>query len=100
MERNISFKEKIDDRNEEKRNINKNNEKDNLEKIDYEKIISKTGNLKKGLKYKKDFFLLCGQLYQLLNTNYKQDYIIKLTKIESYIDLNKKNKKDNKKEAK
>ena len=98
IEKNITFKEDIDDKKEEKANINKKSEKDNSKKIDYEKIISKNGNLKKGLKYKKDFFVLCGQLYQVLNTNYKQDYIIKLIKTETFIDLNKKNKNDNKKE--
>ena len=50
-------------------------------------IVTKQAKLKKGLKYKKDFIVVCGQLYQILKTNYKQDYIIKLTKLKTLIDL-------------
>ena len=48
--------------------------------------------MKKGLKYKKDFIVVCGQLYQVLKTNYNQDYIIKFTKLETVIYFNKNNK--------
>ena len=78
------------------------NKLDKLQKNYYEKIIPKQGKLKKGLKYRKDFIVVCGQLYQVLKTNYNQDYIIKFTKLETLINLNKNNKKEkdeDKKEA-
>ena len=79
--------------------INDNNKESGIEKNEYEYIVTKQGKLKKGLQYKKDFIVVCGQLYQILKTNYKQDYIIKLTKLETLIDLNRYNKNEEKKES-
>ena len=89
-------------------NIKENNKdkinKDNI-KIDINEaqvITTKIGNLKKELKYKKDFILLCGEIYQLIKTNFQMDYIIKLTKNKTIIDLNKtiKNEEPKKEENK
>ena len=63
-----------------------------------ENIEAKPAKLKKGLKYKNDFIIVCGQLYEILSTNYKQDYIIKFTKLQTKIYLNKDNNNEEKKE--
>ena len=90
-------KDKVSKNNQEKENNNKETKKEENSKKP--EIISKQARLKKGLKYKKDFFLVCGQLYQILKTHYKMNYIIRLIKIETQIDLNPKIKKeDNNKE--
>ena len=82
----------IQEKNNEENKTKDNNKetKENKEKKNIE-IITKLGNLKKGLIYKKDFILLCGQLYQIIKNNYRIDYIIKLTKMRTIIDLNKNN---------
>ena len=94
---------------DKKENKDDNNNKENKADLNTEKkennfgeVITKLGRLKKGLKYKKDFIILCGQLYQVLKTNYKIDYIIKLTKLQNIIDLNIniKKKEENKEKEK
>ena len=108
----ISKKEELNKQNEDNKkngdNIKENNKdkinKDNI-KIDINEaqvITTKIGNLKKELKYKKDFILLCGEIYQLIKTNFQMDYIIKLTKNKTIIDLNKtiKNEEPKKEENK
>ena len=86
--------QKKDDEKKEK-NDNKEDEKSQKEQVknEIEEIRMKQGKLKEGLKYKKDFIILCGQLFQILKNNYKIDYIIKLTKIKNVINLNKKEEK-------
>ena len=84
--------QKTNEENKDKSNT-KDNENQNIQTIE---IKTKQGKLKKGLKYKKDFIILCGQLYQVLKNNYKLDYIIRLTKIQTVINLNKNEKKEEK----
>ena len=93
-------KEKKKENNENQSNNGKNKDNNDNEKVlnEVEEIRTKLGKLKNGLKYKKDFIILCGQLYQILKTNYKIDYIIKLTKIQNLINLNKSNIKEKKEE--
>ena len=98
----------VEDKNNQKNNEeNKDKDKGNTKEKENEnqnnqtaEIKTQQGKLKKGLKYKKDFIILCGQLYQVLKNNYKLDYIIRLTKIQTVIDLNKKEQKEEKKEDK
>ena len=96
-------KNKIEENN--KNNNNKGNESNDKEakkeNSQNQEPILKLGKLKKGLKYKKDFILVCGKLYQIFKTHYKMNYIIRLIKLENVIDLepktNKKEKKNNEK---
>ena len=97
--------------NKEEKNKNKNNkeeeknkednkeEENNKDNIIEEQIITKKGKLKKGLKYKKDFIILCDELYHILKKNYKIDLEIKITKINTlYLDTNIRISKDKKNE--
>ena len=86
-------KEKDKKNNKNAYNIKGKNINDNNENIE-----AKPAKLKKGLKYKNDFIIVCGQLYEILSTNYKQDYIIKFTKLQTKIYLNKDNNNEEKKE--
>ena len=61
-------------------------EKEKINKI--EEINCKNARLKKGMKYKKDFVIICARLYEVLINNFKIDYIIKIKKIQELIDLN------------
>ena len=92
----------IQEKNNEENKIKDNNKETDEKKEKIEKknneIITKLGKLKKGLTYKKDFILLCGQLYQIIRNNYRIDYIIKLTKIKTIIDLNKNKSNEEKKD--
>ena len=83
----------IKENNNKESNIKDENDNKNEDII----IMTKQANLKKGLKYKKDFIILCGELYKLLKNNYKFDYLIKLKKINKIIRL-KDNKNNDKKE--
>ena len=91
---------KEENKNKENEIKNNNNEENNIKEEDANKnedikIMTKPAELKKGLKYKKDFIILCGELYKLLKNNYKFDYLIKLKKFTKIIEL-----KDNKIEDK
>ena len=44
--------------------------------------------MKPGLKYNKDFVIICGKLFDIINIYYKINYIIKIKKIQEIIDLN------------
>ena len=96
------IKKEIEEQREkekDKKNIkNADNIKEKYVNDNNENIEAKPAKLKKGLKYKNDFIVVCGQLYEILNTNYKQDYIIKFTKLQTEIDLNKDNNNEEKKE--
>ena len=93
-------KKKIEENNNNKGNEN-NDKEVKKENTQNQEPILKLGKLKKGLKYKKDFILVCGKLYQIFKTHYKMNYIIRLIKLENVIDLesntNKKEKKNNEK---
>jgi len=94
--------EKNEEINKKEGNIIKDNtipKKDSINKSKEKKIeiVTKRGKLKKGLKLNQDFILLCGDLYQLLKTNYQIDYEIILKRKQTYIQLNK-NKKEESKE--
>ena len=95
-------KNSIQEKNNEENKTKDNNKetKENKEKMEKKniEIVTKLGNLKKGLIYKKDFILLCGQLYQIIKNNYRIDYIIKLTKMRTIIDLNKNKSNEEKKD--
>ena len=78
-------KEKDKDKKKEKKEDNKPNKKEeDKEKNETEEKINqiktKRAKLKKGLKYKQDFIVLCDELYNIINNNYKIDYEIKLKK--------------------
>ena len=55
-----------------------------------EEIVTKSAKLKPGLKYKTDFIVLCGKLFDIVRTNYKMNYIIRIRKIQELISLNPK----------
>ena len=84
-------------RNKNKNNNNndgKNNEanikkEENNEEKKIKEIKTKNASLKPGMKYKKDFILVCKELFQILQNNYKIDYIIKFKKIQEVINLNR-----------
>ena len=73
--------------NNNNNNINTNNEINTVKKEE-EIVQSKKANLKPGLKYNKDFIIICGKLFDILKTNYKINYIIKIKKITERITLN------------
>ena len=91
--------EEKDDKNKENKEgkDEKKEEETGLNKI--ENMITKNGKLKKGLKYKKDFIILCDELYNIIKNNYKLDYEIRLKKIKTvYLITNKKNKEEQSKQ--
>ena len=84
---------------EENNKKEKDKEKENnKEQNKIEEIITKNARLKKGVKYNKDFIIICGQLFNFLKNNYKFDYIIKIKKMQEIIDISKNNKNEEKKE--
>ena len=98
--KNIIKEENKDKNNkEEEKKENKENEENAEKKEIIENkeinILTKIGNLKKGLKYKKDFILLCGDLYQTIKNYYRIDYIIKLKRIKTNINLKKSKSNEN-----
>jgi len=100
-----SFKKKENNKNKNEGNgikeSNINDKNSNKNKLII--IMTKKASLKKGLKYKKDFIILCGELYKLIKNNYKFDYLIKLKKITKAIKLkdhNNNDKNDKEKEKK
>ena len=92
-EENKNKENDIKENNNKESNIND----ENINKNEAVIIMTKQASLKKGLKYKKDFIILCGELYKLLKNNYKFDYLIKLKKITKTIKI-KGNNNDNKNE--
>ena len=87
--------------NNNNNNINTNNEINTVKKEE-EIVQSKKANLKPGLKYNKDFIIICGKLFDILKTNYKINYIIKIKKITERITLNQNpnlNQKENETET-
>ena len=62
-----------------------NNKKDNDNET---QIITQLANLKRGKIYRKDFIILCGELYKLIKNNYRFDYIIKFRKFKNTFQLN------------
>ena len=95
-------KEEENKKNEENKNEENKINDENGNKNEDVIIMTKQASLKKGLKYKKDFIILCGELYKLLKNNYKFDYLIKLKKNIKTIKLKNKNNdeknEDNQKE--
>ena len=87
-------KKNEENKNKENSNEESNNKDENSNKNEDVIIMTKQASLKKGLKYKKDFIILCGELYKLLKNNYKFDYLIKLKKITRAIKLKDNNKKE------
>ena len=91
-----------EDKKEDKeiKDNNDNAKQDNIEenKIkEIELIQTKDAKLKKNLKYKKDFVILCDELYKIITNNYKLDYEIKLKKIKNvYLKTQKKDKNNDK----
>jgi len=85
---------KIEDENTIKMKINPEEETNNKKNVI--EIVTKRGKLKKGLKLKENFILLCEDLYQLLKINYQIDYEVILKRKTSYIQLNKNNKNESK----
>ena len=91
---------------EEKGDKNKENKETKDEKKEeetglniIENMVTKNGKLKKGLKYKKDFIILCDELYNIIKNNFKFDYEIKLKKIKTiYLITNKKNEEEQSKQ--
>ena len=91
-ENKVEKKNKEDNKNKE--NKNKENKNENNKN---EEIITKNGKLKKGLKYKVDFIILCDELYNIIKNNYRLNYEIRLKKIKVlYLEVKK--KKEEKKE--
>ena len=83
------YKKLEEELNERKQNINNKN-LNNKEKMKEEKL-NRNAKLKLGLKYNKDFIILCGKLFDILKNNFKMNYIIKLKKIQDLIDLKSNN---------
>ena len=82
---------KIINKKDEKQNqeTNENNEK-KKEEEKKKVIVTKIAKLKPGLKYKTDFIILCGKLYDIVKTNYQMNYVIRIKKIQEIISLNPK----------
>ena len=99
-------KEKKTNNNNDKKKTNINEKEENNDHSNEKKINIETKNarLKPGLKYKKDFILLCGQLFTVINNNYQINYKIQIKKIQEIINLRKdqiqKSEKDKEKEQK
>ena len=104
-EKNKEDKKEDNNKNEEK---NKEEKKQDNKENKVEEIITKNGKLKKDLKYKEDFIILCDELYNIIKNNYSINFEIKLIKIKTlYLETNKKkeekkniNKEEEKKEEK
>ena len=60
------------------------NNKKNNNKIEI--IEAKYAKLKKGMKYKIDFVIICGQLFNFFKNNFQIDYIIKFKKFQELIE--------------
>ena len=101
VNKNLEEERKRKEEREKKRNKNKGNnnndgknneankKEENKEEKKIKEIKTKNASLKPGMKYKKDFILVCKELFQILQNNYKIDYIIKFKKIQEVINLNR-----------
>ena len=89
-----------ENKKEEDKDKDTKKEENDLEQDKINKIVTKSAKLKKGLKYKEDFIILCDELYNILNNNYKIDYEIKLKKSKHLYLITNKPKKEEKQEQK
>ena len=92
---NNASKQKTEENNKKE---NEKNKVENKEENKIEEIKTKNARLKKGVKYNKDFIIICGPLFTFLKNHYKIDFIIKMKKIQELIDLTKKPSNKEKKE--
>ena len=102
---NKKEKKKDKDKDKKKEDNKPNKKEEDKDKNETEEKINqmkiKRAKLKKGLKYKQDFIVLCDELYNIINNNYKIDYEIKLKKsIHPYLIINNKKKEEKKKDKK
>ena len=90
IEKKSKEEKKKNEKNKEKNNNKENNINNNKEENskkeesdgkEIKQIVTKRGRLKKGLKYKEDFIVLCEELYDIIKNNYQINFEINIKKI-------------------
>ena len=97
IKKSFNENEKNDKKQDKNQKVKDQGEKN--DDVNETQIVTQIANLKKGKKFRKDFIILCGELYKLIKNNYRFDYLIKFRKFRTSIHLKSK-KNNNKKEEK